>query len=360
MPDELNIRSQETAETGESADRVAAQKLDDATYEPRALVEQSGDYKQAETVQASFMKLMNTAAVSAGEGAAQPSEEVSGTAGRTGSAENLVPAEVDSSSQSSTSLARQKSDGLSSAGTEVPAAAGNASTGSIKGSEAKGTADAAGNGARNVSEAEERTGGAEIDGSAGGEAAAESAANEAGVSAGEYAGMETGGPGTAASGDTFQETVSSDSADSDGVLEVEVTDPAGSESGPVESQGIEGDGENPEVGSYDGSISVEVTDPAGSENGPVEAQGIEGDGENPEVGSYDGSIEVEVTNPDFLSAEGMPTESAESGEEAGATVGGDSEGGYVGGIDEPGGIGVRPGGGPWSRGRRRESRSRFV
>lgn len=88
MADELDVRSQEATESGGSAEQAAARKLDDATLEPKALVEQTGDYKQAESIQASFTKLMDTPANSAEDGSAQLSKETSGTADQSGSTEN--------------------------------------------------------------------------------------------------------------------------------------------------------------------------------------------------------------------------------------------------------------------------------
>jgi uncharacterized protein YrzB (UPF0473 family) len=51
------IENEGPLESGESRD-VEAQELDDATYEPRALVEQSGSYEQAEAIQETFEQLV--------------------------------------------------------------------------------------------------------------------------------------------------------------------------------------------------------------------------------------------------------------------------------------------------------------
>jgi hypothetical protein len=54
---------QEIKEVSESTKSAEAQKLDDATYEPRAAVERAGDFKQSETIQAAFTAVVaNTAA----------------------------------------------------------------------------------------------------------------------------------------------------------------------------------------------------------------------------------------------------------------------------------------------------------
>jgi hypothetical protein len=55
------VESRETTEESESAEQTAARRLDDATFEPQALVEQTGEYRQAESIQADFVALVDTA-----------------------------------------------------------------------------------------------------------------------------------------------------------------------------------------------------------------------------------------------------------------------------------------------------------
>jgi hypothetical protein len=62
MADELNIPTQETAESGERGEQDASRRLDDATFEPQALIEQSGDFRQAEVIQDAFVAVMDGAA----------------------------------------------------------------------------------------------------------------------------------------------------------------------------------------------------------------------------------------------------------------------------------------------------------
>jgi hypothetical protein len=52
--DEIEVRPQEISEAREGSERAEAQRLDDATFEPRAYAEQSGDYRQAEAIQSNF------------------------------------------------------------------------------------------------------------------------------------------------------------------------------------------------------------------------------------------------------------------------------------------------------------------
>jgi hypothetical protein len=54
------VESGETTEKSESAEQTAARRLDDATFEPQALVEQTGEYRQAESIQADFVALVDT------------------------------------------------------------------------------------------------------------------------------------------------------------------------------------------------------------------------------------------------------------------------------------------------------------
>jgi hypothetical protein len=76
MADEIEVRFRETTEESESAEQTDARRLDDATFEPQALVEQTGEYRQAEAIQDSFVALMDNAAAeaTAASGAEQASE----------------------------------------------------------------------------------------------------------------------------------------------------------------------------------------------------------------------------------------------------------------------------------------------
>ncbi len=76
MADELNVQTREASETSESSEQTAARRLDDATFEPQALVEQSGDYRQAEAIQGSFVALLdNTASEAAAASDQAPASE---------------------------------------------------------------------------------------------------------------------------------------------------------------------------------------------------------------------------------------------------------------------------------------------
>ena len=65
MSEEFQIFPQEVNEAGEGAESAEVQKLDDATYEPRAYVEQAGDYKQAEAIQDNFAAVVDSAKIQA-------------------------------------------------------------------------------------------------------------------------------------------------------------------------------------------------------------------------------------------------------------------------------------------------------
>jgi hypothetical protein len=54
--------SLEARESGEKPENAEPQKLDDATFEPRSLVEQTGDYRQAESIQNTLVVLVDTTA----------------------------------------------------------------------------------------------------------------------------------------------------------------------------------------------------------------------------------------------------------------------------------------------------------
>src|SRR5512136_1539013 len=64
MAEEIEALTPETAESGESSEQAAARRLDDATFEPQALIEQTGDYRQAEQLQGGLEDMIR----SAGEG----------------------------------------------------------------------------------------------------------------------------------------------------------------------------------------------------------------------------------------------------------------------------------------------------
>jgi hypothetical protein len=58
--DEIQLFPQEASEAGEASEQVENQSLNDATFEPRAYVEQTGDYRQAEAVQNSFTAVVDS------------------------------------------------------------------------------------------------------------------------------------------------------------------------------------------------------------------------------------------------------------------------------------------------------------
>jgi hypothetical protein len=69
--EELNIIPTEEPESGGSSD-AGEQALDDATYEPNTYVESSGDYQQAEDIQANLVSVTENAAKSAEDVGATP------------------------------------------------------------------------------------------------------------------------------------------------------------------------------------------------------------------------------------------------------------------------------------------------
>jgi hypothetical protein len=76
MADEIEVQPVETGKSGEGSEQEATQKLDDATFEPRTYIEQTGDYKQAEAIQASFVTLVeNTASATADASEQAPAGE---------------------------------------------------------------------------------------------------------------------------------------------------------------------------------------------------------------------------------------------------------------------------------------------
>ena len=76
MADGTEARVQQNIEAGESSEQAEAQKLDDATFEPQAYVEQTGDYRQAEAIQENFTTLMdNTVSATADTSDPAPASE---------------------------------------------------------------------------------------------------------------------------------------------------------------------------------------------------------------------------------------------------------------------------------------------
>jgi hypothetical protein len=67
MADEIQAQRLEKTEPAEKLEQDATQKLDDATFEPRAYVEQTGDYKQSEAIQRDFTATVNNSMASAGD-----------------------------------------------------------------------------------------------------------------------------------------------------------------------------------------------------------------------------------------------------------------------------------------------------
>jgi len=63
MSGEIESQPEEIRETGEATENTEQQSLEDATLEPQALVEQSGDFRQAEDVQQAFTSTMENAGV---------------------------------------------------------------------------------------------------------------------------------------------------------------------------------------------------------------------------------------------------------------------------------------------------------
>ncbi len=63
MSGEIESQPEEIRETSEATENTEQQSLEDATLEPQALVEQSGDFRQAEDVQQAFTGTMENAGV---------------------------------------------------------------------------------------------------------------------------------------------------------------------------------------------------------------------------------------------------------------------------------------------------------
>jgi hypothetical protein len=58
--DKIQLLPQEASEAGEASEQVENQSLNDATFEPRAYVEQVGDYRQAEAIQTSLTAVVDS------------------------------------------------------------------------------------------------------------------------------------------------------------------------------------------------------------------------------------------------------------------------------------------------------------
>jgi ribosomal protein S18 len=63
--EQRGMESRESRETGESKETSEARKLDDATLSPQEVVERSGDFKQAEAIQAGVSAAVETAQAAA-------------------------------------------------------------------------------------------------------------------------------------------------------------------------------------------------------------------------------------------------------------------------------------------------------
>ena len=61
MTGEIGSQPEETRDTGEEAENNGRRKLEDATLDPRASIEQSGDIRQAEDIQEGFTALVENA-----------------------------------------------------------------------------------------------------------------------------------------------------------------------------------------------------------------------------------------------------------------------------------------------------------
>ncbi len=59
MAGEIEEQSLEIKKSNEGSENKKSQKLDDATYEPHASVEETGDYRQSETIQKNFVAVMD-------------------------------------------------------------------------------------------------------------------------------------------------------------------------------------------------------------------------------------------------------------------------------------------------------------
>jgi hypothetical protein len=85
--DEIQLFPQEASEAGEASEQVENHSLNDATFEPRAYVEQAGDYRQAEAVQNSFTAVVDSVLSQTNE--ASGVSPLPATAGETGFKEQV-------------------------------------------------------------------------------------------------------------------------------------------------------------------------------------------------------------------------------------------------------------------------------
>ena len=141
--DELKIRPQEASEASEKPENAAEQKLDDATLEPRAFVEQSGDFKQAEVIHGNFVALMGNTASAAADTSAQALQSRALAATSDSPLENTASAVGDSSDQAPVSEA-QPSPAIPEREETVASAQPSIVKGVLK--EAPGTGDGKGDG----------------------------------------------------------------------------------------------------------------------------------------------------------------------------------------------------------------------
>jgi hypothetical protein len=81
----------ETPKTSEGSEGAEAQKLDDATIEPRAFVEQTGDYRQAEAIQDNFTAVIENAVSEAGRASQVAAGSSGGVTGPGGDGVAITP-----------------------------------------------------------------------------------------------------------------------------------------------------------------------------------------------------------------------------------------------------------------------------
>jgi hypothetical protein len=106
MADKIEVQPQEIEKTGTGSEQVELQKLDDATGEPRASVEQTGNYRQAEAIQGNFVALMGNTANAAADTSAQAPQSGALAATSDSTLENTASAAGDSSDQAPVSEAQ--------------------------------------------------------------------------------------------------------------------------------------------------------------------------------------------------------------------------------------------------------------
>ncbi|MBN2117108.1 MAG: hypothetical protein JW730_11085 [Anaerolineales bacterium] len=75
--DEIILQPEDASETSETR-RAETESLDEATFEPRAHVERTGDYKQSEAIQTAFESVTTNAAENDKVETAPPKEEETG------------------------------------------------------------------------------------------------------------------------------------------------------------------------------------------------------------------------------------------------------------------------------------------